>query len=84
MRKFTTDEEMEAIFKKIDGMTDEELQAEAEAIMAEVEADEELKAKMAELPPDFFDKMHEELLAKIKQKEFEEGCLRLLDFVFKK
>ena len=75
------------MWETIDKMTDEELKAEAEAIMKEVEENrEELEAIMKELPPDFFDKMHDELMEKIRQKEqkdFEDGCLRLFDFVFR-
>lgn len=75
------------MWKEIDDMTDEELQAEAEKIMKEVEEHrEEIEEKMKELPPDFFDKLHDGIMEKIRQKEqkdFEDGCVRLVDFVFR-
>ncbi len=61
-----------------------QLSEEAKEILAEVEANkEELDKMMEELPPDFFDKMHDEIMEKIKQKEEQEKVERFLDFVFK-
>lgn len=51
---------------------DEALELEAQEIMKELEAHkEELDKAMSELPSDFFDKMYEEIMAKIKAKEEE-------------
>ena len=48
----------------------QQLEIEAEEIMKEVEEHrEELDKMMEELPPDFFDKMHDELMQKIREHE---------------
>lgn len=68
-------------------MTDEDwaqLELEAQEIEKEIEEHkEELDKAMSELPSDYFDRMHDEIMEKIKAKEEEAKIERFLNYIFK-
>lgn len=78
------DEILKKDFKDITPEEWKQLEIEAEEIDREIELHrEELDEQMKKLPPDFFDKMHDELMEKIRAIEEDKKIERFLNACFK-